>query len=380
MPLRHLPRPPKLMTTNDLLRPALGLFPGADTPRLYDATVGVMKARHLSPKTQKAYLGWIRRFIEFHKGRHPRDLREPQVNAFLTYLAVERKVAGPTQNQALAAILFLHEHVLKEPLDRIEGVIRAAKPKRLPVALTRPEVELMFSLMTGVPLLVCELIYGSGLRVREALSLRVKDLNFATSEIVVRGGKGDKDRVTILPQSLRPKLERHLAWVRRQHERDLARGRGRVPMPHALGRKYPSADREWSWQWVFPATRHFTDPETGVQHRWSSDPSNVQKAVKAAWRKSGLTLHVSTHTFRHSFATQLLRDGYDIRTVQELMGHKSIKTTEIYLHVLNRGSFGVISPLDGPPPRISWPPPPNPHQPCDPAFSTGAEAYADQDD
>jgi integron integrase len=244
--------------------------------------------------------------------------------------------------------------VLGEPLDRINGVVRANKPKRLPVALTAGEIQKLFDCMDGVALLLAQLMYGSGLRLFEAVSLRVKDIHFAKNEIIVRDGKGAKDRVTMLPESLKPALRAHLRWVRRQHERDLDDGLGRVPMPTALARKFPSADKEWGWQWVFPARRHFTDRETRVRHRWHLHESTVQKAVTAARLASGLTQHVTVHTLRHSFATQLLINGYDIRTVQELLGHKSVKTTEIYLHVLNRGGLGVLSPLDGAPPRTRY--------------------------
>lgn len=306
-----------------------------------------MRARHYSPRTCEAYLGWIRRFIAFYAGRHPRELGEDEVNAFLTDLAVRRNVAASTQNQALAALLFLYAHVLEQPLDRIDGVVRAEKKKRLPTVLTPDEVAVMLNELSGVPRLVCSVIYGSGLRLMEVLELRVKDIGFGMGEIIVRSGKGDKDRRTMLPDSLRDPLHEHLAIVRAQHSADLVDGLGRAPMPTALGRKYPSADREWSWQWVFPATSHYRDTKTGIKHRHHLHETGVQKAVKDAWRSTGLPMRVTTHTFRHSFATQLLRDGYDIRTVQELLGHADVKTTEIYTHVLNRGGRGVISPLDG---------------------------------
>ncbi|MEX2555882.1 MAG: integron integrase [Actinomycetota bacterium] len=315
-------------------------------PRLYDRAVEVFRSRHYSPQTQKSYLHWIGRYLRFHGGADPRTLSEVDVNAFLSDLAVTHKVAAATQNQALAALLFFYEHVLERPLDRVEGVVRARKPKRMPVALTRDEVGVMFEHLEGVPLLVCKILYGAGLRLTEGLSLRVKDLDFGRQEFLVRDGKGAKDRVTMLPEALRGPLEQHLRVIRRQHAKDLARGLGRVPMPTALARKYPRADREWGWQWVFPATSHYRDRETGIEHRHHLHKSVVQKAVRAAARGVGIAKHVTSHTFRHSFATHLLEDGYDIRTVQELLGHEDVRTTMIYTHVLNRGGLGVYSPLD----------------------------------
>ncbi|MGH2704561.1 MAG: integron integrase [Actinomycetota bacterium] len=274
-------------------------------------------------------------------------LREPAVNAFLTHLAVDQNVAASTQNQALAALLFFYEQVLGQPLDRIDGVVRARKPKRLPVVLSRKEVQTILSFVEGVPRLVCMLLYGAGPRITEALSGRVKDLDFERRELIVRDGKGQKDRVTMLPDQLRGPLKEHLRAVRRQHDADLASGLGRAPMPDALARKYRNADREWGWQWVFPATSYYLDRSTGVRHRYHLHESVVQKAVRAAVLRAGIAKHATAHTFRHSFATHLLEDGYDIRTVQELLGHKDVRTTQIYTHVLNRGGHGVPSPLDG---------------------------------
>jgi integron integrase len=344
------------MTTSSK-RPALGLYPGVPNPRLYDTTVRVIRARHYSPKTEKSYLAWIRRFIAFHPDRHPRELREPEVNAFLTDLAVEQKLAPSTQSQARAAVLFLYQYVLKEPLDRLAGVIKCDKPQRVPVALTHAEINQLFACMEGVTLLIARLQYGSGVRLSEALSIRVKDLLFEKNEIVVRDGKGRKDRVTVLPESLRADLHAHLREVRKQHIRDLEAGLGRVPMPTALDRKFPNADQQWGWQWVFPSSRHFTNRETGARQRWHIHESTVMKAITKAHLKSELPQHITSHTLRHSFATQMLLNGYDIRTVQELLGHESVKTTEKYLHVLNRGGLGVISPLDGAPPRPRYPEP-----------------------
>jgi integron integrase len=315
-------------------------------PRLYDRAVETFRSRHYSPRTQKVYLQWIRRYLCFHAGRHPRALSEEHVNAFLTDLTVTHNVAAATQNQALAALLFLYEHVLDQALDRVEGVVRAQKPKRVPVALSRDEVVAMFRHLEGVPSVVCMTLYGAGLRLGEGLSLRVKDLDFERREIIVRDGKGAKDRVTMLPDAVREPIEEHLRDVRRQHEKDLEAGLGRAPLPTALVRKFPRADREWGWQWVFPATSHYRDRITGIEHRHHLHETVVQKAVRRAALAAGLTKRVTTHTFRHSFATHLLEDGYDIRTVQELLGHEDVRTTMIYTHVLNRGGLGVYSPLD----------------------------------
>lgn len=325
----------------------MSLFEGRERPRLYDHAVRIFRARHYSPRTQKAYLHWIGRFLQFHTGRHPRRLCEDEVNVFLSHLAVHEKVAASTQNQALAAILFLYKHVLEQPLDHVDGVVRATRPKRLPLALTRGEVGRVLAELEGVPRLVCMTLYGAGLRLTEGLSLRVKDLDLGRGEILVRDGKGAKDRVTMLPTAISRPLAEHLRTVRRQHSADLERGLGRAPLPFALRRKYRTADRQWGWQWVFPATSHYRDRETGIEHRHHLHQSVVQKAVRRAARAAGIAKHVTTHTFRHSFATHLLEDGYDIRTVQELLGHADVRTTMIYTHVLNRGGLGVRSPLDG---------------------------------
>lgn len=328
-------------------RTPLGLFADRPLPRLYDRIIEVFRVRHYSRRTEQAYVHWIRRFIEYHNHRHPRGLGEADVNRFLTHLAVREHVAASTQNQALAAILFLYQHVLEQPLDRIDGVVRANRPKRLPVVLTQDEVARVLAGMRGTPQLVASLQYAAGLRVLEALQLRIKDLDFSACEVVVRQGKGNKDRRSMLPASLHEPLRKHLRSVQEQHERDLRRGDGRAPLPDALVRKYPNANREWAWQWVFPATSHYVDRETGIRHRHHLHESVIQRAVRQATRDAGLTKRVTTHTFRHSFATHLLEDGYDIRTVQELLGHKDVKTTMIYTHVLNRGGRGVRSPLEG---------------------------------
>ncbi|MEQ8847134.1 integron integrase [Botrimarina sp.] len=309
--------------------------------------VEVLRVRHYSRRTEEAYVHWVRRYIGFHDRRHPRELAEDEVNRFLTHLAVEEHVAASTQNQALSAILFLYEHVLQQPLDRIEGVVRARRPKRLPVVLTVDEVSRVMPHLAGVKWLVAMLLYGGGLRLLEALRLRVKDLDFERGEITVREGKGDKDRVTTMPRATARPLQEHLEQVKSIHQQDVADGYGRVDLPHALVRKYPNANREWCWQFVFPQERRWRNAKTGEQGRHHIDESLFSRSLKTAVRQAGLTKRVTSHTFRHSFATHLLADGYDIRTVQELLGHKDVRTTMIYTHVLNRGGRGVRSPADG---------------------------------
>jgi len=314
---------------------------------LLDRVHLALRARHYSRRTEQAYATWVIRYVEFHGRRDPGEMGEREVNAFLTHLAVGDRVAASTQNQALAALLFLYDSVLQRPLGRIEGVVRARRPRRLPVVLTAKEVRAVLDNLDGTPRLVCALLYGSGLRLLECLRLRVKDIDFQRDEITVRDGKGGKDRVTMLPAAVKALLQAHLEKVHRQHGKDLARDLGRAPLPDALARKYPGADRQWAWQWVFPASSHYVDAHTGVRHRHHLHESVIQRAVKEAVRRAGLTKPASCHTFRHSFATHLLEDGYDIRTVQELLGHKDVKTTMVYTHVLNRGGKGVRSPIDG---------------------------------
>jgi integron integrase len=289
---------------------------------------------------------WIRRFIFFHNKRHPAEMGEVEITAFLNHLAVEKHVAASTQNQALSAILFLYKDVIKRDLSWLEGVVRAKRPLRLPVVLTKDEVRRVLGSMRGTNKLIAWLIYGTGMRLREALSLRVQDLDFDYGRITVRSGKGAKDRVTVLPHRLVEPLERHLARVKRQHDRDLEHGLGSVFLPFALARKYPKAEREWKWQYVFPSGRISVDPESGVRRRHHVDEGNLSRALKQAAREVGLQKRISAHVLRHSFATHLLENGYDIRTIQELLGHSDVKTTMIYTHVLNRGGRGVISPLD----------------------------------
>jgi integron integrase len=315
-------------------------------PKLLDRLRHACRVRHFSLRTEDAYTAWAERFIRFHDIRHPDTMGEPEVNAFLTHLAVDRTVSASTQNQAMCALLFLYDAVLGRPLDQL-NVVRANRPKRLPSVMTRDEVARVLAAMTGVTKLVAQIQYGSGLRVLEALQLRVKDIDFDGSKIVVRDGKGHQDRLTVLPAAIVSALQEHLTERRATHARDLARGLGRVPLPDALARKYPNADREWGWQWVFAAASHYTDRKTGVRHRHHLHESVMCRAVREAVTALGLVKRVTTHTFRHSFATHLLEGGYDIRTVQELLGHKDVRTTMIYTHVLNTGPKAVRSPLDG---------------------------------
>ena len=322
-------------------------------PRLLDQVRETIRIKHYSPRTEEAYVGWIKRFIFFHGTRHPAELGAEEVRQFMSHLALDRHVAASTQNQAFNALIFLYHEVLQVQLGEIVGAVRAKKPKRLPVVLTPEEVQAVLSLLHGEIWLVCSLLYGAGLRLFEALSLRVKDLDFSRGELLLRDGKGQKDRVTMLPEKVQPALRQHLEMVRRQHEWDLARGLGSVPLPGALARKYPNADREWGWQWVFPAPMLCFDRATGEQTRFHLHETTIQKAVREAGRKAEIRQHVTPHVFRHSFATHLLHDGYDIRTVQELLGHQDVETTMIYTHVLNRGGRGVRSPLDRPDPGAS---------------------------
>jgi len=315
-------------------------------PRLLDQVRAAIRVHGYSRRTEKAYVAWVRRFVRFHGVRHPRELGETEVSAFLTYLAVERSVSASTQNQALSAILFLYRKVLKIELGWLDDLVRARRPSRLPVVLTRSEVAGILDHINGTPWLMASLLYGAGLRVLECARLRVKDVDFDRREIVVREGKGLKDRVTLLPEVLREPLGQHLERVCRQHRRDLARGLGSVELPTAIGRKYPRAPWQWGWQWVFPATRFYRDPMTGRQRRHHLHESVLQKTFKAAVQITGLSKPATCHTLRHSFATHLLEDGYDIRTIQELLGHRDVSTTMIYTHVLNRGGRGVRSPLD----------------------------------
>jgi len=306
----------------------------------------VARLRHLGLRTEETYWNWSKRFILFHQKQHPRDLSSEHVSQFLTHLAVEGHVAASTQNQALNALIFLYRQVLKIELPQLEGVVRAPQKRRLPVVLTREETEAVIDRLNHTNHLIASLLYGSGLRLMEAVRLRVKDIDFARGEIIVRDGKGEQDRITMLPRAISKALELHLDGVKRLHQQDLTRGGGDVYLPYALERKYPNAAREFGWQYVFPAANLSTDPRSGKRRRHHVLELNVQRAVKRAVAAAGIRKHATCHSFRHSFATHLLEAGYDIRTVQELLGHKDVRTTMIYTHVLNRGGRGVRSPLD----------------------------------
>ncbi len=318
----------------------------AGTPKLLDQVRGKIRLKHYSLRTEQAYLDWIKRFILHFDKRHPRDMGAREVEAFLTWLAVEGRVAASTQNQAKSALLFLYREVLETELPWLDNVERAKAPKRLPVVLTREEVSRLLSGLSGVHWLIASLLYGAGLRVMEGVRLRVKDVDFARGEILVRDGKGFKDRVTMLPAALANPLREQLARARAVHERDLAAGGGAVFLPYALARKYPNAAREWCWQYVFPTAMLSVDPRDGERRRHHLQDQAVQRAIRQAVLDTGLTKPATPHTLRHSFATHLLEGGYDIRTVQELLGHADVATTMIYTHVLNRGGRGVVSPID----------------------------------
>jgi integron integrase len=320
--------------------------PPARGPRLLDHVREAARVRHFSRRTESAYVGWIRRFIFFHGKRHPAEMGAPEVTQFLTALAVQGRVAASTQNQALSALLFLYRDVLGHDLPWLDEVVRAKRPARLPVVLTPEEVRALLGRMHGVPRLMATLLYGAGLRLLECAHLRVKDVDFARNQLTVRSGKGDKDRATMLPAVVKADLARHLERAKRQHEEDLRHGAGWVELPSALARKYPNAGREWPWQWVFPATRFYLDAATGQRRRHHLHESVLQRAVREAVLRTGIPKRVTCHTFRHSFATHLLEDRQDIRTVQELLGHRDVSTTMIYTHVLNRGPAGVQSPAD----------------------------------
>ncbi|MBI4472798.1 MAG: integron integrase [Acidobacteria bacterium] len=311
-----------------------------------DQIRSAIRVRHYSHRTEEAYLGWIRRFILFHGKRHPAEMGPEQITRFLSSLAMERHVSASTQNQALSAILFLYRYVLNQEVPWLEDLVRAKRPQRLPVVCTRDEVKRVLDHLNGTNWLMAALLYGAGLRLLECLQLRIKDIDFGVNQILVRGAKGNKDRVTLLPAVVRPALARHLESVRARHQRDIAIDAGYVELPEALVLKYPNASREIGWQWVFPATRIYRDRITGARRRHHLDESVLQRAVKEAIRRAEVNKLASCHTFRHSFATHLLEDGYDIRTVQELLGHKDVSTTMIYCHVLNRGWGGVCSPVD----------------------------------
>lgn len=316
-----------------------------DPPKLIDRVREEIRLRHYSGETEQAYVGWIRRFVVFHGRRHPRDLGAAEVSSFLSSLA-NRGVSASTQNQALSAVMFLYERVLGVRLPWMADVVRARRPARLPVVLSRQEVAALLTRLSGPPWLMASLLYGAGLRLLECAELRVKDVSIDRGELTVRDTKGGRDRVTMLPGSLRRPLEDHLVAVKFQHDADLAAGAGSVALPGLLRGKYPNASREWAWQWVFPATRTYVDRVTGERRRHHLHETVLQRAVKEAARAAGITRPATCHSLRHSFATHLLESGYDIRTIQELLGHRDVSTTMVYTHVLNRGGRGVRSPLD----------------------------------
>jgi integron integrase len=315
-------------------------------PKLLDQVRGKIRLKHYSIRTEQTYVDWIKRFILHFDKRHPRELGAAEVEAFLTHLAVAGNVAAATQNQAKSALLFLYREVLETELPWLDNVERARTPKRLPVVLTREEVQGVLGRLTGTHWLIASLLYGAGLRIMEGLRLRVKDVEFSRREILVRDGKGFKDRVTMLPAALAAPLAEHLERVKALHGRDLAAGRGAVYLPYALERKYPGAARDWAWQYVFPSANLSADPRTGIERRHHLQDQAVQRAMRQAVRDAGVNKPATPHTLRHSFATHLLEGGYDIRTVQELLGHADVSTTMIYTHVLNKGGRGVTSPLD----------------------------------
>lgn len=318
----------------------------AAKPKFLDQVRAILRTRHYSLRTEEVYLGWIRRFILFQGKRHPREMGATEVAAFLNHLANERTVAAATQNQALNALLFLYEVVLERKLGAIEGLQRVRRPPKLPVVLSKGEVQAVLQAMAGPYRLMADLLYGSGLRLLECLRLRVKDVDFEYLQIRLRHAKGGKDRLTMVPVSVVPALRAHLKEVQAAHERELAEGFGTVWLPEAYERKNPGAAQQWAWQWVFPAEKRSVDPVSGREQRHHVSEKNLQNAVKVAVRKARTPKAASCHTLRHSFATHLLENGYDIRTVQELLGHKDVSTTMIYTHVLNRPGIGVKSPLD----------------------------------
>jgi integron integrase len=320
--------------------------PTTAAPKLLERLRRAIRARHYSPRTEKAYVHWARRFVAFHRMRHPAQMGAGEIAQFLNALATHDRVAASTQNQALSAILFLYRDVLGIEVDILRNLVRAKRPVRLPVVMTRDEVQEVMRHLNGTSWLAAALLYGAGLRLMECMRLRVKDVDFAKSEIRVQCGKGQKDRVTVLPEKVRAPLMAHLERVKRMHEQDLRRGTGSVELPFALERKYPQAPWEWGWQWVFPATRFYRCRENGRLRRHHRHESVLQRDMKEAVRRAGVPKPASCHTLRHSFATHLLESGYDIRTIQELLGHRDVSSTMIYTHVLSRGGLGIRSPLD----------------------------------
>ncbi len=315
-------------------------------PKILDQVRSKIRMKGYSIRTEKAYVDWNKRFILFNNKKHPGNMGAPEVERFLSHLAMNRRVAASTQNQALSAILFLYREVLHMDLPWLQNVVRSKRPEKLPVVLTKEEVKKLLSFLEGIPWVMAILLYGAGFRLMECLRLRVKDLDFEYKQIIVREGKGQKDRVTMFPNAVIHHLEKHLRKVRTIHEQDLVEGYGEVYLPYALERKYPNANKEWGWQYVFPSIKFSTDPRSGKIRRHHSDQKMLQRAVKRAVKAAKINKPASCHSLRHSFATHLLEAGYDIRTVQELLGHKDVSTTMIYTHVLNKGGKGVISPAD----------------------------------
>ena len=317
-----------------------------DQPRLLDQVCSVIRVKHYSIRTEKSYCSWIKQFIHFHNLTHPKNMRESEIQAFLSYLAVTRNVSASTQNQALCAILFLYPDVLKIKLEYLDEIVRAKSSTKIPVVFTRDEAKAVITHLDGTLQLMAQLLYGSGLRLMECVRLRVKDIEFNYKQILVRDGKGGKDRITVLPEFLVAPLSLHLQHVNALHQAYLNKGCGSVYLPFALSKKYPNAATEWAWQYVFPASTLSKDPRTGIEQRHHINEKRLQRAVKNSIRYAEIYKQASCHTFRHSFATHLLESGYDIRTVQELLGHKDIRTTQIYTHVLNKPGIVVNSPLD----------------------------------
>ncbi|MDO9566419.1 MAG: integron integrase [Candidatus Desulfaltia sp.] len=324
------------------------ILPPTKSRKILDEVRDVMRLHHYSIHTERTYCEWIKKYVRFHGMNSRDDLKdgEKKIEAFLTHLAVNKNVAPSTQNQAMNALVFLYKKVLKNTLDEEINAVRANKKIHVPVVMTREETSIVIKMMEGTPQVTAKLMYGSGLRISEAIRLRVQDIDYNMKTVTVRSGKGGKDRITTFPSSIIPFLQNHLAKVKAIHESDLERGYGEVYMPHALARKYPKAACEWGWQYIFPGRDLSTDPRSGVIRRHHIDPSVINKAIKVAVRKSGLTKRISAHTFRHSFATHLLQRGTDIRTIQALLGHSDVSTTMIYTHVLQQGGHGVASPLD----------------------------------
>ena len=315
-------------------------------PKLLDQVRQIIRVKHYSLRTEESYINWIKRFILFHNKKHPIEMGEEEIGQFITYLAKNKKVSASTQNQALCAIVFLYKNVLKKELENTISIYWSKRPKKLPVVFTKDEAIKVLDKLKGVHWQVGMLLYGSGLRLSESLQLRIKDIDFGYNQITVRDSKGEKDRITMLPKKIIEPLKNHLDKVKEIHIEDLKNGYGNVYLPYAIERKYPNAKYDWGWQYVFPATKISTDPRTGIKRRHHLYDTVIQKAVKQAIRDAGISKHASCHTFRHSFATHLLESGYDIRTIQELLGHKNVETTMIYTHVINQGGQGVRSPAD----------------------------------